>query len=65
MGNAELSSLQDSPQPETASSPVFQPHPTRKELYAMGKSLREKCARAALKRAIQEGKVEAVVEEPT
>ena len=40
-------SKQDSQQPATASSPAFQPHPTRAELYAMGKSLREKCPRAS------------------
>ena len=47
MGVAEELSKEDSQQPATVSSPAFQPHATRAERYAMGKSLREKCPRAS------------------
>ena len=47
MGEVRESAMQDPQQPVTASSPAFQSHPTRKERYAMGKSLREKCPRAS------------------
>jgi len=47
MGKVRKSSKQDSQQPATARSPAFQSHPSRAELYEMGKSLREKCPRKA------------------
>ena len=47
MGEVPESSMQDLQPPATASSPAFQSHPSRKERYALGKSLREKCPRAS------------------
>ena len=45
MGKAKSPSEEDPRQPAMASSQAFQSHPTRADLYAMGKSLREKCPR--------------------
>jgi uncharacterized protein (DUF2252 family) len=47
MTKASKSANQDPPQPTHNGSPSFQSHPTRAELYAQGKSLREKCLRAS------------------
>ncbi len=47
MGKANELSTEDSQQPEIGSSPAFQSHPSRKERYVLGKSLREKCPRAS------------------
>ncbi len=79
MGKGKKSSKLDARQPATASSPSFKSHSTRAERYAMGKSdaFDEAVAalsvayadqneqdHAALKRAIVDGKIEALVEEP-
>ena len=47
MGKDRKSSKPDSQQPASANGPAFQPHPSRAERYAMGKSLREKCPRTS------------------
>ena len=39
----------ESPQPSTGRDPASQPRPSRTELYALGKSLRDKCPRSAHK----------------
>src|SRR5208282_991819 len=47
MGNIQKSSKKPGPQPATETSSAFGFHPSRAELYQMGKSLRDKCPRAA------------------
>jgi uncharacterized protein (DUF2252 family) len=47
MRKVKKSAKPDSQQPMTASSPAFDSHPSRAELYAMGKALREKCPRSS------------------
>ena len=44
MGKDKKSSKKQAP---IETSPSLQSHPTREELYAMGKSLRDKCPRHA------------------
>jgi uncharacterized protein (DUF2252 family) len=47
MRKAQVSPTNNSPDDSLKSSPVFQPLPTRAELVAKGKSLRDKCPRTA------------------
>src|SRR5262249_25236042 len=47
MGNALKSPRNESPDGSLRSGTAFQTHPTRAELVAMGKALRDKCPRSA------------------
>src|SRR5258708_15898951 len=47
MSKDKKASKTSEPQPATETSPAHGMHPSRDELYAMGKSLRDKCPRAS------------------
>lgn len=47
MGRVKKAAKESAPQPATETSSTFGFHPSRAELYAMDKSLRDKCPRAA------------------
>src|SRR6516164_4983692 len=47
MGKAKKSNRNESPDGPLKNDPAYQIHPTRAELLAMGKTLRDKCPRAA------------------